>query len=311
MHQRRTSHGLPPGARSALLARTLALSLSLPLLACAGGRDSIDITKPVKGDAATNAEKAYARGMEERHSASYLEATRYFEFVRNNFPYSQYAALSELALADMAFERDDFIGAAAAYGEFVKSHPSHAKADYAAYRVGLSHYTDRPSDLFLLPPPSEKDQGPVRLALESFERFVRGYPKSELLNEAKSRIGECRKELASHEQFVAEFYWKKSAWKGSAGRFLLLADQFGDLENGQVKSEALWRAGQAMERAGLPEQERSILERLVAESPGSEHRARAIARLTALPAKPKPPEAPVPPATEPGSASPTTTAPVP
>jgi hypothetical protein len=78
-----------------------------------------------------------------------------------------------------------------------------------------------------------------------------------------------------------------------------------------MKSEALWRAGLAMERAGMPEQERTLLERLVAESPGSEHRATAVARLAQLPAKPKPPEPAAPTAPEPGSATSTATPPVP
>ena len=37
--------------------------------------------------------------MLEKGDQNVMEATRYFEAVRNSFPYSQYAALSELALA--------------------------------------------------------------------------------------------------------------------------------------------------------------------------------------------------------------------
>ena len=89
--------------------------MAVLLAACAGNKDNIDITKPVTGEAATNAQRAYQRGIEERKSQNFLEATRFFEWVRNNFPYSQYAALSELALADMAFDRDDLAAAAASY----------------------------------------------------------------------------------------------------------------------------------------------------------------------------------------------------
>src|SRR5436190_11037052 len=129
------------------------------LCACAGNKD---ITKPITGAAASDAGRAYEKGVQEMKDKNYLEATRFFESVRNNFPYSQFAALAELAIADMNFERDDYGGAAVAYQDFVKSHPSHAKADYAAFRVGLSHYEDKSSDWFLLPPSYEKDQTPVR-----------------------------------------------------------------------------------------------------------------------------------------------------
>ena len=100
------------------------------LCACAGGKDSVDITKPVTGAEASNAEKAYTRGLQEKKEKNYFEAIRYLEYVRNNFPYSQYAALAELAIADMSFDRDDWSSAATQYQDFVKGHPSHPKADY-------------------------------------------------------------------------------------------------------------------------------------------------------------------------------------
>ena len=76
--------------------KTVSLLLAAALAACAGNKDNIDITKPVTGEAATNAQRAYTRGLEERKNQNFMEATRFFEWVRNNFPYSQFAALSEL-----------------------------------------------------------------------------------------------------------------------------------------------------------------------------------------------------------------------
>src|SRR5207253_2423727 len=107
--------------------------------ACASSGPSIDNTKPVTGAEASNAAKAYEKGLQEKKDGNPLEATRFFEYVRNNFPYSQYAALAQLAIADMAFDRDDWTQAATLYQDFVKSHPSHPKADYASFRAGMAH----------------------------------------------------------------------------------------------------------------------------------------------------------------------------
>ena len=60
-----------------------AISLAL-CAACAGGKDSVDITKPVTGAEASNAEKAYNRGLQERKDKNYLEATRFFESARGS-----------------------------------------------------------------------------------------------------------------------------------------------------------------------------------------------------------------------------------
>src|SRR5450755_634975 len=146
------------------------------LLACATGKGDADLTKPVTGVEASNAGKAYEKGVTERKQQNFAEATKYFEFVKNNFPYSQYAALSELAIGDMSYDRDEWVAAATFYGDFVKSHPSHPQAGYAAYRVGLAHYNDRPSDWFMLPPSYEKDQAPLRAAMDGFSRFLTNYP---------------------------------------------------------------------------------------------------------------------------------------
>jgi outer membrane protein assembly factor BamD len=267
----------------------LSLCAILALCACAAERDNLDITKPITGDAATNAEKAYKLGLEEKNTKTYLEATRYFQWVKNNFPYSQYAALSELALADMAFDRDDFTSAATNYADFVKGHPSHPKAAYAAFRVGVAHFNDKPSEWVLLPPAHEKDQGPLRQALDALQKFALSYPSSEYIPEAKRLINECRDRLAAHERYVADFYFKRSAWKGAASRYLVLADQYGDLDGGKQRGEALWRAGLAYQNLGDGLHEKEVLTRLVQEAPGDPHRREADQRLSQLAAAPHAP----------------------
>ena len=283
--------------------------VALLLAACAGNKDAIDITKPVTGEAATNALRAYQKGLEERKSQNFLEATRFFEWVRNNFPYSQYAALSELALADMAFDRDDFAAAAAGYQDFVKSHPSHPKADYASFRVGLAYYQDKPSDWFLLPPSYEKDQAPIRSALDAFQRFTLAYPKSELVTRARDLIAECRERLAQHERYVAEFYTKRKGWRGAAGRWMVLADTYGDLQGGKTRGESLWRAAQAWRNASDAANEKATLERLIQEAPDSPHRRDAEQMLKEIPPAPAPAPAQTPGPARPASPPPSAPAP--
>ena len=280
--------------------RNSALLLCGALLAsCAGGGgNTVDITKPITGEAATNASRAYQQGLDEKNRSSFVEATRYFEWVRNNFPYSQYAALSELALADMGFERGDFAAAATAFQDFVKAHPSHPKAAYASFHAGLSNYQDKPSDWFLLPPAHEKDQGPIKTALDSLQRFTLGYPKSEFVPKARELIADCRERLAAHERYVADFYWKREAWKGAAGRLLTLADTYGDLNGGKTRGDSLWRAAAAYRNAKDPGNEREVLKRLVQEAPGDPHRGEAEARLKTIPNEPPKPAAEQKPAGE-------------
>ena len=260
----------------------LRTSVAALLCACAGGKT--DVAKPVNPVTASDAAKAYDQAMIEKRDKNYVEATTYFEVVRQNFPYSQYAALADLALADMSYEREDWSAAATAYQDFVKSHPSHAKADYAAYRVGLSFYGDRPSDIFMLPPSYERDQASLRQALEALQRFVTGYPKSDYLQKARDLINDCRERLAAQDRYVAGFYWKRKAWRGAAGRLIALADTYGDLDGGKLRTDSLWRAAVAYQYANDGPLQRATLERLVQEAPpGDPHRGYAEELLKSLP----------------------------
>lgn len=268
-------------------AKISVLALCAGLLACAAKKD--DVAKPVSGAEASNAGKAYEKGIKERHDQNFVEAVRYFEFVKNNFPYSQYAALSELAIADMDFDHDDWNGAATAYGEFVKSHPSHPQAGYAAYRIGFSHYNDKPSDWFLFPPSYEKDQGPLRQAMDGYSRFLTSYPKSELVPKAQIELTDCRERLVSHERYVAGFYEGKNEWRGAANRYLSIADSFGDLREGHLRADMLWRAAQAYRKFNDAADERATLIRFVQDAPSDPHRKEADDRIKALPADAKPP----------------------
>ena len=263
------------------------------VVACGHGTD---VTKPLSGDAAKNGAAAYAQAQQERKDQNFLQAQTIFESIRANYPYSQYAALSELALADMAFDRDDYGAAATAYQDFVKAHPSHPKADYAAFRVGLARYEDKAGDWFILPPSYERDQTPVRQALDAFNKFVLSYPKSELVTRARDLINDCRQRLAAHDRYVAGFYEKHEAWRGAANRWLSLADTFGDLDGGKVKGSSLWQAANDYRKANDPARERATLQRLVQESPGDPHRNEAQAMLSRLPATEEPKQArPTPP----------------
>ena len=258
---------------------------ALALLACAAcAHDKIDTTKPPTEKDKSNVAVTYEKAIGEKKDQNYLEATAVFEFIKNNYPYSQYAALSELALADMAYERDEHIASAAAYQDFVKAHPSHPKADYAAFQVGMSYYQEKPSDLFFLPPSYEKDQTPIRQALEAWNRMVVAYPKSEYVERARDLINDCRERLMRHDQFVADFYTRHEAWRGAAGRWLAIADTYGDLREGKVRGESLWNAAEDYARVKDLGDERATLQRLVQESPGDPHRARAEARIAQIPA---------------------------
>jgi outer membrane protein assembly factor BamD len=177
-------------------------------------------------DYAHDAESNMKLGDEAMESENFAEAARYYEYVKTKYPFLEAAKTAELKLADCDFLRDRFIEARDRYQNFVRLHPTHPKVDYAAFRAALTHYRDIPSDLFILPPANEKDQQEVRAAMNAMSDFLRTYPDSQFVPEAKKVLTEVKMRLAEHELYVADFYRRRDRWRAVVGRLSTVAKNY-------------------------------------------------------------------------------------
>lgn len=167
---------------------------------------------------APTAKVNFDRGDEALKRKSFDRARRYFKHVRRDFPYSRYASLAELRLADCDFDQGNYAEAAAAYRRFLRLHRTHEKADHASFRRGLSYYKMIPSDWFLVPPSYERDMSATRDALRELRTFLRLYPRSDYVPEATKLVRESLDRLARHEMYVARFYLRRGKYKAAINR---------------------------------------------------------------------------------------------
>jgi outer membrane protein assembly factor BamD len=244
-------------------ALTLALAaLSLPgckTLQNVGG----DPGEPTYG---SDAESNLKSGNEALEGKNFIEAEKYFEYVKSKYPYLEAAKEAELKLADTDYERDRFIEARDRYHSFIKLHPAHAKVDYAAYRAALTHHREIPSDLFILPPSREKDQVEVHNTLKAMNEFIRQYPESQYLAEAKRYADEARKRLCEHELYVARFYRKRERWGAVVGRLNTVVETYSGLG---FDEEALFGLHEAYTKLGDPQRAQETLRKVIAKLPGT------------------------------------------
>ncbi|HEY0839998.1 MAG TPA: outer membrane protein assembly factor BamD, partial [Vulgatibacter sp.] len=168
---------------------------------------------------AESAQEAYEVALEDLESQNYEQAISGFEQVRTKYPYSSFAALAELRIADAEFGRGRWLEAIDSYQAFVKFHPAHEKLDWAWFRIGESHYRAIPSGFFIFPSPSERDQTEVRAARTSLADFLARYPQSEHAPMAQEKLSEVISLLARHELQVARFYASRERWTGAAWRY--------------------------------------------------------------------------------------------
>jgi outer membrane protein assembly factor BamD len=269
----RTAH---PARRVAALA-----ALALLLLATACGGSS-------KGEVsyAVSAERNYERGVEELEKKQWERAARYFQFVKTRFPYSRYAVLAELGLADAQAGAGNQRTAIESYSNFLKLNPTHelSRNGYVGYKMAKAYLDMLPGDWWLVPPSYERDQTNAMDAHRHLARFVRQHPDSPYLDEARQMLEAVNLRLARHEWYVARFYWDRDRPMGTVIRLRRLLQYHAGSE---LDGDALWLLGRAYVNVDMPARAREAWQRLIEEHPDHDRvRAarEAIPRLPELPA---------------------------
>lgn len=227
-----------------------------------GCATSDDATKPI--NYSSTAKQNYEKGLAELKDENYPEALKYFQFVRSKSPFSKYAALAELAIADTQFARGNYTEAADSYKQFIRLHPTNDKVTdgYAGFKVGECAYKDMPDDVWLLPPSYEKDQAAVGDTLRELDEFVKKYPDSPYVKEAQPLRREALRRLVDHEVYVARFYLDRDHPKAAAMRIEGAIRRY---PGSGREAELLMTLGQTYLHMGEAARARDTFERVVRE----------------------------------------------
>ncbi|MDW8363275.1 MAG: outer membrane protein assembly factor BamD [Myxococcales bacterium] len=246
------------------------LLLALIVPACGAGPTRTSLSY------ADRAREAYERAMEDFENDNCVEAEPAFREVRREFPYSRYAALAELRIADCLLAQGKHDEAIAAYRRFTRSRPSHPEVPYARFRVAEAHFQRIPDEWLLSPPAYERDQGPTRDALQQLRRFLEDYPEDERAGQARRMERRCLELLARHELYVARFYLDRDRPLAAIGRLRTALRAY---EGSGVEAEALLLLGRTYLHLRDRHQARRAFEELVTRFPRSGYAAQARAYL--------------------------------
>jgi outer membrane protein assembly factor BamD len=265
---------------------------------CASGDEA---TKPITYS--LTAKQNYDKGLAELKDENYPEAIKYFQFVKSKYPFSKYAVLAELAMADTQFARANYTEAIDAYKSFARLHPTHEKVEdgYVAFKIGESYFKDMPDDLWLLPPSYEKDQSAVIDALRELEDFRKKFPDSQYLKKAIELRKEVLKRLVDHEVYVARFYLRGDHPKAAAMR---LEGAIKRYPGSGREPELLFALGETYLHMDDPRKAKEIFQRVVDEYASADQARRAelyiefIKRRYGDDPRPKPAATPPPPTPE-------------
>lgn len=225
--------------------------------------------KEVTGDDPESLYKAAEEHFQEEH---YFMALEKFRDLKNRFPYHSRATDAELKIADTYFAQESYLEAASSYEIFKELHPTHPKSDYVQYRIALSYYNQIPEN-------SARDLSAAYRAIESFETVIEKYPSSDYAAKAKEQIAAARGKLAEHENYVADFYYRKRHYLSATYRYSSLLRDF---PKSVFEEEALIRLGRSYSNIRMYGNARDALNRLISQYPDSPYKSEALALLEEL-----------------------------
>ena len=189
----------------------------------------------------------------------YVNATRYFDEVERQHPYSQWATQAQLMAAYSSYLSQRYDGAILALDRFIELHPGSKDIDYAYYLKALSFY-EQISDV-------RRDQEMTQLALQSLDTLIRLYPDSIYSRDAILKRDLTTDHLAGKEMEIGRYYLNRGHINASINRFLVVVKQY---QTTTHTAEALHRLVEAYLTLGLKGEATRVASVLGYNYPGSD-----------------------------------------
>ena len=221
---------LDPGDR---VRRPLFL-FALAAMGCAHGGD-VDVSTL----ASSSDQILWEAGEKAAQKKNWESARQIFKRIVDGFAQSEYGPAARLALGDSYFNEAgtaNFILAIGAYRDFLTLYPSHPKSDYAQFQLAECHFRQKNG--------ADRDQSETDKALGEFQRLLDIYPQSSFVEQARTRIVDCRQSLARAE-FLAGFFYQRArqACRAAVSRYETILSEYPDYRE---VDEVLYRLGQSL-----------------------------------------------------------------
>jgi outer membrane protein assembly factor BamD len=222
------------------------------LAACAGDKekDKLETEKPV--------DVLYNRAAAAMDEGNYDEATKYFEEVERQHPYSQWATQAQLMSAYSSYLNQHYDESIMALDRFIELHPGSKDIDYAYYLKALCFY-EQISDV-------ARDQEMTEEALKALETLVRLYPESQYARDATLKRDLTLDHLAGKEMEIGRYYLNRNQINAAMNRFRTVVK---DYQTTTHVAEALHRLVECYLTLGLKDEATRIAAVLGYNYPGS------------------------------------------
>jgi outer membrane protein assembly factor BamD len=242
--------GMPRFLRLLLL-----LTMIAALGACGwGSRQAATEVLPV--------DEMFASAHESLQRGNYERAIRYYQRLIARFPFGLYTEQAQLELAYAQFRASKPDEAISTVDRFLKTYPTHAKADYAQFLRGVINFQREASFLgrFVSIDASKRDQGAQRQSFIDFSKLVRDFPDSVHTDEARQRMVYLRNGMARHDVQIGQYYLRRGAYVAAVNRSIHVVENFQQAPEAGDALAIMVEAYQRMGEQTLADDTRRVLE---------------------------------------------------
>lgn len=255
------------------MVRCSSILLLLLATACGGNRNNVP-------DNVGNPDKfLYDRGTTALNDRKWADAREYFRQVVDNYPNSPLRPDAKIGVGDTYLGEktaESLVLSANEYREFLTFYPTNARADYAQYKLAMTHYEQMRAP--------ERDQTETQAALREFQTFFDRYPMSPLVEEVRMKWREARDRLSRAEFRVGFHYFRIRWYPGAIPRFRQILKEDPEFSG---RDEVYFYLAECLARTAKPAEAIPYFERVLAEFEFSELMDDAKKRLEELKAEPK------------------------
>jgi len=164
----------------------------------------------------------WERGTEELNKKHWLTSREYYRQLMDSYPQSQYRADAKLGLADSYLgehSAESTVLAINEFREFLSYYPTHRRAYYAQYKLGMCHFYQMHGP--------DRDQSETLEAIAELTTFVTRYgvvnpndpdaeARAQVVADGKAKLREARDRLSDADYRVGYFYLKTQKFPPAA-----------------------------------------------------------------------------------------------
>jgi outer membrane protein assembly factor BamD len=183
----------------------------------------------------------------------------------------QYEPAARIELGNIYYQKEEYEAAAEEYKQFLEVHAHHEYAPLVQYRYGMCFLKQIKS--------VDTGYELAQNALKEFRKLQTNYPRNPYMAETEQRIQMALGILAEHEYYVADFYYKKGAYKAASQRLKMLLREYPHPAN---EAEALLKLAKSYKKLNEIHRAIETYRAIIRNFPKSKYEEKARAEIAVL-----------------------------